>query len=377
MLVIRPARNIRVKLSIIIPCYNEEKNLDVLHTRLTEVVSRCTDDYELICVNDGSRDRTLEGLQALAAKDRHVKFLSFSRNFGHETAVAAGLDRAGASWEGGCDAAVLIDADLQDPPELIAQMVARWKQGVQVIYAKRRKRRGDPVFKKIAIYFFYRLMGKISEIDIPLDTGNYRLMDRRVVEVVRACRENPRYVRGLVPWAGFKQEALEFDRDPRHAGETGYGFFKLAKLALDGICSFSQAPLRLATYLGSIVMGLSVFLAIVVVLERIFFNSEEIPRGFAFLACATFFMGGVQLFMLGMLAQYVGYIFKNVQNRPMYIIADEGGFPAPGPIVGPTPSAHGFAAQVVVRTGDLGALNGRALTPPPALTTRGAEPPRG
>ncbi len=360
-----------MKLSVIIPCYNEEKNLEVLHRRLTEVVSRCSSEYELICVNDGSRDGTLEGLRRLAERDPRVKFLSFSRNFGHETAVAAGLDRAGASWAGGCDAAVLIDADLQDPPELIGQMVERWKQGVQVIYAKRRKRRGDPVFKKIAIFFFYRLLGRISEIDIPLDTGNYRLMDRRVVEVVRACRENPRFVRGLVPWAGFRQEALEFDRDPRHAGETGYGFFKLAKLALDGICSFSQAPLRLATYLGSLVMSFSVLLTLVVILERIFFNSEDIPRGFAFLACATFFMGGVQLFMLGMLAQYVGYIFKNVQNRPMYIIADEGGFPTPGPIVGPTPSAHGFVPQVIVRAGDVAAVNGRTLA------AGVAEPPRG
>lgn len=352
-----------MKLSVIIPCYNEEKNLDVLHRRLTEVVARCCDDYELICVNDGSKDATLEGLRRLAASDPHVKFMSFSRNFGHETAVAAGLDRAGASWadSGGCDAAVLIDADLQDPPELIGQMVERWKQGVQVIYAKRRKRRGDPVFKKIAIYFFYRLLGRISEIEIPLDTGNYRLMDRRVVEVVRACRENPRFVRGLVPWAGFKQEALEFDRDPRHAGETGYGFFKLAKLALDGLCSFSQAPLRLATYLGSIVMGLSALLTLVVILERIFVNYDGVQRGFAFLACAIFFVGGVQLFMLGMLAQYVGYIFKNVQNRPMYIVADEGGFPTPGPIVGPTPSVHGYVPEVVVRTSDVGMLNGRAL----------------
>lgn len=341
-----------MKLSVVIPAYNEEKNLDVLHARMTEVLERCCqkqgwsrDAFELIFVNDGSRDGTLEGLRRLAEKDPRVRFLSFSRNFGHETAVAAGLDRA----EG--EAAILIDADLQDPPELIEQMVERWQQGVQVIYAQRRKRRGDPIFKKIAIFFFYRTLGRISEIEIPLDTGNYRLMDRRVVEVVRSCRENPRFVRGLVPWAGFKQEPLLFDRDPRHAGETGYGFFKLAKLALDGICSFSQVPLRLASWVGTIVMGLSILLTLVVILERIFFNSDSIPRGFAFLACAIFFMGGVQLFMLGMLAQYIGYIFKNVQNRPMYIIAEEAGFAAPGPVVGPTPSMHGFQPHVVVRNG--------------------------
>jgi dolichol-phosphate mannosyltransferase len=342
-----------VKLSVVIPAFNEEKNLEMLHARLTAVLERCVPsvgDFELIFVNDGSRDGTLEGLRRLAERDSRVKFLSFSRNFGHETAVAAGLDRADG------DAAVLIDADLQDPPELIEQMVARWKEGVQVVYAQRRTRSGDSIAKKIAIYFFYRTLGRISEIDIPLDTGNFRLMDRRVVEVVRACRENPRFVRGLVPWAGFRQEPLLFDRDPRHAGETGYGFFKLARLALDGICSFSQMPLRMASWVGGVVIALSVLLTLLVIGERIFLNSD-IPRGFAFLACAVFFMGGVQLFMLGALAQYVGYIFKNVQNRPMYIVADEGGFAIRGPIVGPTPGAQGFRpehgapARVVVRPG--------------------------
>lgn len=345
-----------MKLSVVIPAYNEEKNLDILHARMTEVLERScqkqgwpTNAFELIFVNDGSRDGTLDGLRRLAARDSRVRFLSFSRNFGHETAVAAGLDRA----EG--EAAILIDADLQDPPELIEQMVERWQQGVQVIYAQRRKRRGDPILKKIAIFFFYRTLGRISEIDIPLDTGNYRLMDRRVVEVVRACRENPRFVRGLVPWAGFKQEPLLFDRDPRHAGETGYGFFKLAKLALDGICSFSMAPLRLASYVGAIVIGLSVLGTAVVIADKVVnWGDAERTHGFAFLACAMFFLSGVQLFMLGMLAQYVGYIFKNVQNRPMYVIAEEAGFAAPGPIVGPTPSANGYAPMIVVRP-DVGA----------------------
>lgn len=351
-----------MKLSVVIPAYNEEKNLDVLHTRLTTVLEKCAPavtDFELIFVNDGSRDGTLAGLQRLAAADPRVKFLSFSRNFGHETAVAAGLDRADG------DAAVLIDADLQDPPELIEQMVARWQQGVQVIYAQRRKRNGDPVFKKISIFIFYRLLGRISEIDIPLDTGNFRLMDKRVVEVVRACRENPRFVRGLVPWAGFKQEPLLFDRDPRHAGETGYGFFKLARLALDGICSFSMAPLRVASWIGSIVIGLSALGALVLVIDKLFFHTD-VTRGLTLLACAMFFLSGVQLFMLGMLAQYIGYIFKNVQNRPMYIVADEGGFPTRGPIVGPNPSAHGF---------HLHTQNGHAPHPPQVIVRPGVGVP--
>jgi len=328
-----------MKLSVIIPCWNEEHNLPVLHTRLTETIAGVCEEHEFIYVNDGSRDNTLGVLRELAAADASVKFISFSRNFGHEIAVAAGLDKATG------DAAVLIDADLQDPPELIGPMVARWREGVHVVYAQRRKRRGDPIAKKIAIFFFYRVLGRISEIDIPLDTGNFRLMDRRVIEVVKSCRENPRYVRGLVPWAGFKQEPLLFDRDPRHAGKTGYGFFKLVRLAYDGICSFSMVPLRVSTWVGSGVIALSILLTLFVIVERIFFNSPSlgVPRGFAFLACVILFLGGVQLFMLGMLATYVGYIFKNVQQRPMYVVAEEGGF---------TPSEPSMEkGRVVVRPG--------------------------
>jgi dolichol-phosphate mannosyltransferase len=336
-----------MKLSVIIPAYNEEKNLSVLHARLTGVLERSLPNgftHELIFVNDGSRDRTLDGLRALSQQDPRVKFLSFSRNFGHEAAVAAGLDRAA---DDGCNAAVLIDADLQDPPELIADMIARWQQGVQVVYAQRRKRRGDPIAKKISIFIFYRLLGRISEIDIPLDTGNFRLMDRRVIDVVRTCRENPRFVRGLVPWAGFKQEPVLFDRDPRHAGETGYGFFKLARLALDGICSFSQVPLRIAIWIGAAVISLSALAAVILAVDKLFFH-PQIERGLTTLACAMFFLSGVQLFMLGMLAQYVGYIFKNVQNRPMYIVAEEGGFASP--MAGGTgPASDRRVPEIVVR----------------------------
>ncbi|MFN7020963.1 MAG: glycosyltransferase family 2 protein [Phycisphaerales bacterium] len=333
-----------MKLSIIIPCLNEEANLRTLHERLTRVASAASEDHELIFVDDGSRDRTLGLLRELAASNPRVRYVSFSRNFGHEVAVAAGLDRATG------DAAVLIDADLQDPPELIEQMVARWREGVHVVYAQRARRRGDPLAKRVAIYFFYRLLGRISEIDIPLDTGNFRLMDRRIVEIVRSCKENPRYVRGLVPWAGFRQEPLLFDRQPRNAGKTGYGFFRLVRLAFDGICSFSMVPLRLSTWLGAAVIALAIALTIYVIVERLFFyvpgeGPLGVPRGFAFLACVILFLGGVQLFMLGMLATYVGYIFKNVQNRPMYVVAEEGGVhdtraPAPEVVVRPSAEFH-------------------------------------
>lgn len=330
-----------MKLAVVIPAYNEEKNLETLHRRLTGVLEGCCDDHELIFVNDGSRDGTLQGLRRLSEVDPRVKYLSFSRNFGHEIAVAAGLDRADA------DAVVLIDADLQDPPELIAQMVDRWKQGVDVVYAQRRKRRGDPVLKKLAIFVFYRILSRISDVDIPLDTGNFRLMDRRVADAVKRCRENPRYVRGLVPWVGFRQEPLLFDRDPRHAGETNYGFFKLLKLALDGIFSFSQVPLKIGTWVGGIMVALSIAGILAVLVDRIF-GDPAVPRGFYFLACAMFFLGGVQMFLLGMLASYVGYIFTNIQNRPMYVVAEENGW-TPGEH-DPAPGARAFDQPGVVVT---------------------------
>jgi dolichol-phosphate mannosyltransferase len=340
-----------VKLSVVIPAYNEEKNLGTLHARLTAVLASCCDDHEIVFVNDGSRDHTLEGLRALARSDRRVKYLNFSRNFGHEVAVAAGMDRADG------DAVILIDADLQDPPELIREMVSRWSSGIDVVYAQRRKRRGDGLLKKLAIFVFYRLMSRIAEIDIPLDTGNFRLMDRRVVEAVKRCRENPRYVRGLVPWVGFRQEAVHFDRDPRHAGQTGYGFMKLVKLAMDGVFSFSMVPLKISTWIGGLMVGLSILGTLVVVADKLWVH-PDVPKGFAFLACAMFFLGGVQMFMLGMLAQYVGYIFRNVQNRPMYIVAEEAGWePGMHPIA-PTsidqiaPLGAGTdAVRVVVRAG--------------------------
>lgn len=312
-------------LSVVIPVFNEQGNLPVIHRRLSEVVGACTPEYELIFVDDGSADESLQKLRDLAATDPRTRIISLSRNFGHEIAVAAGLDRAAG------DAVVLIDADLQDPPELISGMFERWRRGAHVVYAQRRSRRGDSLGKKLSIFFFYRLLGRISEVAIPLDTGNFRLMDRRVVEVVKSCRENPRFVRGLVPWAGFRQEAIQFNRDARHSGKTGYGFFKLLRLALDGICSFSLVPLRLSTWLGAGVVVLACLLTCYVVIERLFFYTPGtdplgVPRGFAFLACVMLFLGGVQLFMLGMLSTYIGHILKNVQRRPLYVVAEERGF---------------------------------------------------
>lgn len=330
-----------MKLSAVIPAYNEEKNLPTLHKRLSEVLSSCAEDYEMVFINDHSRDGTLAVLRQLANQDHRVRYLSFSRNFGHEMAVAAGMDRATG------DAVVVMDADLQDPPELIAKLVERWRDGVHVAYAQRRSRSGDPLLKRAAIFVFYRVLGRIAEIDIPLDTGNYRLMDRRVVDIVKSCPENPRFMRGLVPWAGFRQEPVFFDRDARLAGETNYSVTRLFRLAFDGICSFSLVPLRMSMWIGSAAIGLSALLSLVVVLDWIFRDSSTVPRGFAFLACVVLFTGGVQLFMLGMLSTYVGYIFKNVQKRPMYIVAEESA--APAEVDGANGPKSDHEAQVVVR----------------------------
>lgn len=350
----RPAHTQLMHLSVVIPTFNESANLRMLHDRLDRAIGACAyvTRFEMIFVDDGSSDGTVACLKELCLQDHRVRLIALSRNFGHEIAVAAGLDRASG------DAVVLMDADLQDPPELIPQLIERWSSGVQVVYAQRSRRKGEPLLRRAAIYVFYRVLGGLSDVRIPLDTGNFRLMDRRVVEVVRACRENPRFVRGLVPWAGFRQEGVQFERDPRLAGRSAYGIRKLVRLAADGICSFSTAPLRLATWLGSIVVVLSVLLTLVVILERLFINSADVPRGFAFLACAVFFMGGVQLVMLGLIAQYIGYIFSNVQGRPLYVIAEQSGFSRgeaevmPGVVVAariPEPSRRGTPAPEPAR----------------------------
>lgn len=347
-----------MRLAVVIPTYNEEGNLSPLHTRLSRVLEHLADDHEIIFVDDGSTDSTLQRLRSLCEQDTRVRMIALSRNFGHEIAVAAGLDHASA------DAVVLMDGDLQDPPELIADMVARWQSGARVVYAQRRKRKGEPVLRRAAIFVFYRLLARLADVDIPLDTGNFRLMDRRVVDVIRSCRENPRFVRGLVPWAGFRQEAVLFDRDPRLSGTTGYGFWKLLRLAFDGICAFSKTPLRLATWLGTSVVALSLLLTLLVVLEKLFLDTSSVPRGFAFLACAVFFMGGVQLIMLGLIAQYIGHIFSNVQQRPLYVIAEDRGFPreSPRPPHAPTSS------EIVVT---LPSRSSTSLAPRPSESPRG------
>ncbi|MFN0133324.1 MAG: glycosyltransferase family 2 protein [Phycisphaerales bacterium] len=304
-----------------VPAFNEEGNITALHERLDAVLRECADDHEIIFVDDGSTDGTLAAVRALARRDPRVKFLAFSRNFGHEMASTAGLDRA----EG--DAVVLIDADLQDPPEVIRDLVAAWRDGVDVAYAQRRHRPGEPAMKRLTAWLFYRLLARLTDVPIPRDTGDFRLMDRRVVLALRQCRENPRFVRGLVAWVGFEQRAVLYDRNERHAGETKYGFRKLFRLSLEALSAFSLAPLRLSVWLGAAAVALSILITLTVVAERLFIGPAS--RGYALLACGIFFMGGVQLVMLGIIAHYLGQVFTHGQARPLYLIAEQSGWSDP------------------------------------------------
>lgn len=237
-----------MKLSIVVPVFNEELNLGLLHERLGAVAGRAAEEYEIVFVNDGSRDGSLAVMRRLCEQDPHVRYISLSRNFGHQIASTAGLDHATG------DAVVLIDADLQDPPEVIAEMVERWRGGAAVVYGRRIARLGESAFKKWTAHLFYRVLSRISDVSIPLDTGDFRLMDRRVVEVLRTCRENPRFLRGLVAWIGFKQEAVEYERAGRHAGKSNYTLGKMARLAWAGACSFSLVPLQLAMWCGLLLL---------------------------------------------------------------------------------------------------------------------------
>lgn len=303
-----------MRLSVIVPAYNEQENIRPLHERLVPVLEEVADEYEILFIDDGSTDKTLAIIRELADEDSSVGYISFSRNFGHEIATTAGLDRTAG------DAVVLIDADLQDPPELIREMVERWKQGAEVIYAQRRQRARESVFKRFTAFCFYRLIRLLSSVEIPADTGDFRLMDRRVVEAVRQCRENPRFVRGLVAWVGFRQEPVPYDRDPRHGGETKYGVGKLLKLSLEAIFSFSLVPLRMMIWLGLGIVVLSLVLVVVVAIEKFVAPAD---RGYAFLATGIFFLGGVQLTMLGVMAHYLGHVFVHSQARPLYVVGDE------------------------------------------------------
>lgn len=304
------------ELSVVIPVFNEEENLPELYRRLTSVLGGAVSSWEILFVDDGSRDRSWEIIRGLVEADPHVRGLRFSRNFGHQMAFAAGLDHARGH------AVVIMDADLQDPPELIPELLAKHREGFEVVYAVRTARHGETFFKRLTARLFYRLLARITSVAIPLDTGDFRLMGRRAVEAFRRLPERHRFTRGLVAWLGFPQTGVPYERAPRHAGTTKYPLRKMLRFAADAITSFSHVPLQLATWLGFLVSGFAFFYILVVIALK--FAGISWP-GYTSLMAAILFLGGVQLVMVGLLGEYVGRIYDEVKRRPLYLVAEEAG----------------------------------------------------
>lgn len=311
-------------LSVVVPVYCEELVIDEFYRRCKAALEtlRPSLDHELIFVDDGSRDRSLELLRNLAAKDPAVKVISFSRNFGHQLAITAGLDRVSG------DVAVIIDSDLQDPPEVIAQMIEKWRAGAQVVHGVRKKRAGESFLKLILAAMFYRVLRMLSDVEMPLDTGDFKLLDRKAVMALRAVREETRYMRGLVAWIGFNQQRVEYDRDARYAGETHYPLRKQIRLAVDGLTSFSDRPLRIVSRLGAVAMMLSLVAMGWIIVSK-FLSPEGSIQGWTSLLAAVLFMGGVQLLSLGVLGEYIGRTFRESKQRPLYVVAENVGFSEP------------------------------------------------
>ncbi|WP_138494035.1 glycosyltransferase family 2 protein [Paenibacillus pinistramenti] len=307
----------RIRYSVIIPMYNEEEVIAETYRRIKKVLSDTGESYELIFVNDGSRDRSEEIIKDYSQWDNTVKLINFSRNFGHQIAITAGMDYASG------DAVVIIDADLQDPPELIHTMIARWKEGYEVVYAQRIKRKGESWFKKFTAGTFYRVLRAAADTPIPVDTGDFRLMDRKVVNELKQLPENNRFVRGLVSWVGFRQIAVEFERDERLAGETKYPLKRMVKLSLDGITSFSTKPLKIAGYAGGLLSGAGFLYLLYVIYCALFTDSTA--KGWASLISLMLIFNGFILIMLGILGEYVGRIYDETKGRPLYIVKETRG----------------------------------------------------
>ena len=305
------------KYSLVIPVYNEESTIPELYQRVSVVMNGLDDAAELILINDGSRDRTLQLLRELHDRDERVVYLSLARNFGHQIAVTAGLNYVRGK------VIIVMDADLQDPPELIPDLIAQWQQGYQVVYAQRTKRVKESWFKRLCAYTFYRILKQLADVDIPTDTGDFCLMDRQVVDLLNQMPERNRYIRGLRSWVGFKQTALKFDRDSRFAGEVKYTFSKSFGLAINGLVSFSSIPLRLSTYLGLFSALVALIMAALVFYWR-FFTPNSTLTGFATIAIAIFFLGAVQLISIGILGEYIGRIYEEVKGRPLYTLSEIG-----------------------------------------------------
>lgn len=300
-------------ISYIFPIYNEELNIDILYKTMDELLKKHRDyNYELVFINDGSKDASLKKLIAIQKKDPRVVLIDFSRNYGHQIAVTAGLDTSCG------DAVIIMDSDMQDPPKVSFELIEKWKEGYDVVYAQRRSRK-DTFFKRATADLFYRTLQKLAEIDIPRNTGDFRLIDRKVVNELKKFKEHDRFLRGMVSFIGFNQTAVQFDRDERHAGKTGYPLKKMLKFAADGITGFSTAPLKFIRGVGLFIASLAFLGALYALIIRIFFP-EYTVEGWAFIVMSILFIGGIQLIMLSVLGSYIGRIYTEVKDRPLYSV---------------------------------------------------------
>jgi len=304
--------------SFILPVFNEQETLAETYRRLAKIMDSLKAEGEIILVDDGSRDRSLEMMRELRGRDPRMRYISLARNFGHQIAVTAGLRFAQG------EAVIVLDADLQDPPELIPAMVEKWREGFEVVYAQRTARQSEGPAKKLFAYFFYRILRLLTNVDIPADTGDFCLMDRKVVDVLNALPERGRYLRGLRAWVGFRQTAVPFEREPRFAGKVKYTFRKSFGLAVTGIISFSRVPLRLATYLGLIVAAFALLMIVVVIYWRLFRPAAPLI-GYTIITAAIFFLAAVQLLCLGILGEYLGRVYDEVKGRPMFTVKEIAG----------------------------------------------------
>jgi polyisoprenyl-phosphate glycosyltransferase len=323
-IVLRSESSLRVAekkplVSVVIPCMNEEQVIRETCSRLTSVLAQAEFGFELIFVDDGSTDHTPDILRELQSSDARIRVVRLSRNFGHQVAITAGLEHAAG------DASAIIDADLQDPPEVLLEFVAKWLDGYDVVYGLRTEREGETAFKLWTAKVFYRIIGKLSDTEIPLDTGDFRLMDRRVVDALLSMPERDRFVRGMVSWLGFSQVSVPYRRAARFAGQTKYPLYKMLKFATDGIVSFSIIPLRMATWLGFLASGISVLGIVVVLLER-YLGVLGLVKGWSSTVIAVLFIGGVQLVCMGIIGEYVGRIYGETKRRPLYVVRERMGF---------------------------------------------------
>ena len=311
----------RRKVVVVVPFLNEAENLPVLYERLCAALAKEPEAFEVLFVDDGSSDGSAAWVAGRAAQDARVKLLRLSRNFGHQLAITAGMDHADG------DAVVIMDADLQDPPEVVPQLLQRWREGHEIVYAVRTSRSGESWLKRLLAATFYKTFRRLANVDVPLDAGDFRLVDRKVIDALKQVRELHRFVRGLTCWVGFSQSAVHYERAARHAGVTKYPFWKSLRLAWDAITSFSSTPLRWMTLVGMLVSFAGLLQAVRVVVDRLLYPGS-MERGWASLAAITLFLGGVQLISLGLIGQYVGRIFEEAKKRPLYFVKERvGRFP--------------------------------------------------